>query len=73
MSLRRTDVSTRYSGKQLIVILMDANSEGGDMVARRIIECFGRIYTGGRIKISYDIAKVEGKLADIVKSDSNPN
>ena len=40
-SLRRSDVSTRYSSKQMIVILMDANGENGDMVAGRI-----RFYSG---------------------------
>lgn len=56
MSLRRSDVSTRYSSKQLIVILMDANEENGDMVAGRILKCFKEIYTGGNIQIDYDIA-----------------
>ena len=56
MSLRRSDVSTRYSSKQLIVILMDANEENGDMVAGRILKCFKEIYTGRNIQIDYDIA-----------------
>ena len=61
-SLRRVDVSTRYSSKQVIVILMDANAENGDMVAKRIVECFGKIYKGTNVTIDYDIAKMEGKL-----------
>ena len=59
MSLRRSDVSTRYSSKQLIVILMDANEENGDMVAGRILKCFRELYTGGNIQIDYDIARME--------------
>ncbi len=62
-SLRRADVSTRYSSKQIIVILMDANAENGDMVAKRIIDCFGKIYTGSNVKIEYDIAEMENKPA----------
>ncbi len=63
-SLRRADVSTKYSSKQIIVILMDANNENGDMVAKRIIGCFHKIYTGNRIGIQYDIAKMESGLPD---------
>ena len=59
-SLRRSDVSTRYSGKQLIVILMDANQVNGDMVARRIIDCFNKLYTGGKVTIDYGIARMDG-------------
>ncbi len=66
-SLRRADVSTRYSSKQIIVILMDANAENGDMVARRIIDCFGKIYRNPHIRIEYDIAEMEGRLADRAK------
>ena len=57
-SLRRSDVSTRYSSKQLIVILMDANSESGDMVAERIIDNFNKLYTSGRVCIDYGIARL---------------
>ena len=62
-SLRRADVSTRYSNKQIIVILMDADSEKGDMVAKRIIDCFENIYKSPHIKIHYDLAEMEGKNA----------
>ena len=59
-SLRRSDVSTRYSSKQLIVILMDANNENGDMVAERIMENFNTLYTGGKVHIDYGIARMGG-------------
>ena len=58
-SLRRSDVSTRYSSKQMIVILMDANGENGDMVAGRILECFYQLYTNGKVKIEYGIARMD--------------
>ena len=60
-SLRRVDVSTRYSSKQVIVILMDANAENGDMVARRILESFQKIYKGTHVSIDYDIATMDSK------------
>ena len=64
-SLRRSDVSTRYSSKQLIVILMDANSESGDMVAERIIENFHKLYTRGKVTIDYGIARLDSHLPTV--------
>ncbi|MGN0414729.1 MAG: diguanylate cyclase domain-containing protein [Agathobacter sp.] len=59
LSLRRSDVSTRYSSKQIIVILMETDDENGDMVAGRILRCFHELYTGGSVKVSYGIARME--------------
>lgn len=64
-SLRRADVSTRYSSKQIIVLLMDADTEKGDMVARRIIDCFKKIYISSNIRIEYDIAEMESRPVNI--------
>ena len=61
-SLRRIDVSTRYSSRQIIVLLIDANEENGDIVARRIISCFKKLYVGGNIVIDYGLTKMEGKM-----------
>lgn len=61
MSLRRVDVSTRYSSQQLIVILMDADTINGDMVAERVAECFTKIYSGNSVILNFDIAKMEAK------------
>lgn len=60
-SLRRVDVSARYSSKQLMVILMDANTENGDLVANRILENFRKLYTNQNIQVEYGIAQMEGK------------
>ncbi|MBQ3161271.1 MAG: diguanylate cyclase [Oscillospiraceae bacterium] len=57
-SLRRVDVSTRYSSKQLIVILMNANAENSEMVAQRIIDVFNKLYTNGKIRLEYGIAQM---------------
>ena len=59
-SLRRSDVSTRYSSKQIIVILMDTNTENGDMVAERILDCFHELYKREDVQIDYGIACMEG-------------
>ncbi len=65
-SLRRVDVSTRYSSKQMIVILLDSDTENGKGVAMRIIDCFRRLYKGD-IQVTYNIVKMEEtrKLANI--------
>ena len=55
-SLRRVDVSTRYSSRQMIVILMDASTEDSSIVADRIIDAFEKLYIGGKVKFKYDIA-----------------
>ncbi|MCM1578743.1 MAG: diguanylate cyclase [Ruminococcus sp.] len=57
-SLRRSDVSTRYSGKQIIVILMDSDAPNAAVAAERIIDCFNRLYTGGKILFEFGIASV---------------
>ncbi len=64
-SLRRADISTRYSSKQIIVILMDANAENGNMIAQRIIDCFGKIYKSPHIRIEYDIAEMESRTINV--------
>ena len=61
-SLRRSDVSTRYSSKQLIVILMDASTESGDMISERIIDNFNTLYTRGKVQIEYGIARLDSTI-----------
>lgn len=66
-SLRRVDVSTRYSSRQMIVILLDATEENGVLVASRIMECFRRLYTG-TLKFDYDIVRMEGRGNNFIQS-----
>lgn len=54
-SLRAVDVSTRYSSSQYVVILVDADSEGGQVVARRIVEKFYEIYPHKDIILTQDM------------------
>ncbi len=58
--LRRVDVCTRYSSRQLMVILPDSGGESGDNTAKSIISCFDRLYTGKKVRFEYGIAKIEG-------------
>ena len=59
-SVRRVDVATRYSNRQFIVVLMDANQENGKFVADRILENLGKMYRG-ELYFEYDIVKMDGK------------
>lgn len=59
LSLRRVDVSTRYSSKQIIVVLMDASSENAIMVAKRIMDCFHKLYTGAGVSFEFGIAQMD--------------
>ena len=57
-SLRRVDVSTRYSSRQVIVMLYDSKENGGQICAERILSCYRKLYTGN-LDFSYDIVKME--------------
>lgn len=52
-------ISTKYSSRQMIVILLGANNENGDMVAGRIVDCFYKLYIGEKLSLDYGIAKLE--------------
>lgn len=58
-SLRRVDVSTRYSGKQVIVLLLDSNVENGKKVAERILENYHEIALESKIDFEYGIAQLD--------------
>lgn len=58
-ALPRSSVITKYSGKQLIVILMDTDKESSTTVAERIVEQFNNTYTEGTVRIDYSIADME--------------
>ncbi len=76
-SLRRMDVSTRYSSWQVIAILLDANTENGDAIAQRIISCFHKLYSGDSISIDYETVELDeessGKNQAAVEEDAPEN
>lgn len=57
-SLRRVDIATRYSTKQIIVMLLDSSEENSKMVAERILDNYKKIYTG-TVTFEYGIAGIE--------------
>jgi diguanylate cyclase (GGDEF)-like protein len=72
-SLRASDVGTKFSSNQYIVLLMDADLTNGNMVAKRVIAKFEGIYHGDDITVKYDIEAIdpnadEGLQEEIVSS-----
>ena len=59
MYLRRSDVTTRYSNRQIVVILTNTLPEKGQKVAERVIERFNQIYPAGPVRIEYSVARVD--------------
>lgn len=59
-SLRNADVSTRYSSKQIIVILMDTTEENATLVAQRILSIYENMNEAADRKIgfSFDTAQL---------------
>ena len=57
-SLRRADVSARYSSRQVIVMLYDSKENSGQICAERILSCFKKLYLGDLI-FDYDVVKME--------------
>lgn len=57
--LRREDVSARYSSCQMLVILMGADTENGDMVAKRIVQDFTSRYKQGNCVLDYGIVQID--------------
>lgn len=58
-SLRRVDISTRYSSMQTMVVLVDTDIENGTNVVERILDCFDKLYFGDKIKIEYSMAEIK--------------
>ncbi len=58
-SLRSVDISTRFSGKQFIVILLNARSKDIELVTNRIQENFYKIYDRNLIEVRFDVAELQ--------------
>ena len=60
-SLRKVDASTKYSSRQVIVLLVDSNTTNGEIVAQRVVAHFMNLYTGDRYRLEHAVAKMPGK------------
>lgn len=57
-SLRRGDVTSRFSSTQQVVVLMDATKEDGEMVAERILKKYHSLGKQIAISAHFDIVEV---------------
>ena len=57
-SLRRGDVVSRYSPRQIVLLLPMVNVENGNIVMERIIKTYKRDYPKVNVDITYDIRAV---------------
>ena len=69
--LRRSDVLTRYSSRQLLAGLPDASDEGAVICAERIIENFKNLYTGDPVQIDYAISRMDSSV--LSETDGSQN
>ncbi|MDE6641575.1 MAG: diguanylate cyclase, partial [Acetatifactor sp.] len=60
-SLRKGDVTSRYSSSQQVVIMIDSNQENGHMIAERIIANYFRMYDNYNLDLVYNIEEILAK------------
>ena len=60
-ALRNTDVSTRFSSEQFLVILLNASDNDVNIILKRIHEKFDKEYKRNEVNVSYDIADLNDK------------
>ncbi len=60
-SLRKGDVTSRYSSSQQVVIMIDSNRENGHMIAERIIANYCRMYDNYNLDLVYNIEEILAK------------
>lgn len=58
ISLRQSDVFTRFSGRQLIVLLIDTDGKNAEMCAERILKRFRNMEGMESVMVEYKIAEV---------------
>ena len=58
ISLRRVDISVRFSSTQYLVVLIDTKQEYISVVTDRIMQSFYMMYRGKDFVLDYDIAKI---------------
>ncbi|MDO5145692.1 MAG: diguanylate cyclase [Eubacteriales bacterium] len=57
-SVRKGDISSRYSSCQVFVVLVDSDLENGRLAMERIVGQFKKIYPTQRIQIAYNIQEI---------------
>ena len=57
-TLRSGDVSTRYSNRQIVVIVMDADGSAAEGIVKRIADAYYKRYLAGRFNLGYDFIQM---------------
>lgn len=58
-TIRNTDICSRYSGVQFLIIFAYVGDENIKYVMNRILENYFKIYHGKKIKVTYDVADMD--------------
>lgn len=58
-SIRSMDVATKYSGSQLLVVLVDTDQERARMVVDRVINHYEEAMTDETVKLTYNIQEMK--------------
>lgn len=67
MSVRRSDLYTRYGKNQFLILLVGSNQRGCERVASRIQKNFQDLNTRKRVEICYTISSIVDVKPDLIK------
>lgn len=67
MSVRRSDLYTRYGKNQFLILLVGSNQKGCERVAARIQKNFQEMNTRKRVDICYTISSIVDVKPDMIK------
>ena len=68
--LRRSDVATQYSGRQIAVLLAGATRDDAEEVAQRILATFRDAYPRSDLRVDYETASLDDWLTKNAAKDS---
>ena len=60
-SLRRVDISTRYSSVQTMVLLLDASPDNAEIVINRILNQYNDMHHDESLRIEYSFAEIKSR------------
>lgn len=67
MSVRRSDLYTRYGKNQFLILLVGSNQKGCERVAARIKRNFNELNTRKRVEICYTLSSIMDVKPDLIK------
>lgn len=66
-SLRKGDVSTYYSGTQMLVLLLDTDYENATFVVERIMNQYYNVVNTEGLELAYEIQTVTGEMSEVTE------